>query len=696
MNTIFFISGNADGVLAPPMVMYPYERIPKHIVMRVPNGWGIGKSDSGWMTSESFFEYVSNIFYPWIVSMNIEFPILLYVDGHKSHITLSLSRFCTEKQIILICLPPNTTHILQPLHVGLFRSLKQSWKKCIKSYRVENGFKVLNRENFAPVLKMALEGVTNLKNIFQNSFRVCGLYPFDKANVDYTKVVQKVLNIEGISNNPEIKLEVVQHLRYIENHIKNTTLQKFYFLKGGEWDGDMKDKNLYEVWKSIFNKTGLSFENTTNTTFVDNVNNVIIEVEEGIDLERDWEALIVETPDNEFDQEILENDINIIQNTMLTGPKNDEINDEETEKYLESKEGRTEQHDVIEVIEEATDIEKTNTDNSNEEIQENKNKETREVQDESKDSKGSTENIEKETDVVNDDSSSTGIRKKKTEDEKIEVRGNYAVFQEVENEVIEESKDKQNNEIGETIDETTVEKIEVSKEVENTEEKTENAKKEALKNIDNISPDRTKENIGNNSNLMVPSPFKKALFWPEPTPTKKVLGKKKERIPSVTTSDAWKEYYSKKEEEKNKQLEEKENRKRKRAEKSNISKKRPKKTKLEQQNASENGEVLPNASENGGEVYIEKVHGKRNLKVGDFVIVNYENNYYPGSVTAIGEEKILINSMTRSGINWKWPDEKDEIWYDSIEIMEVIQPPKKINKRGCFQVEEIAKYGSFV
>ncbi|KAI4463191.1 tc5 transposase dna-binding domain [Holotrichia oblita] len=49
---------NANGVLAPPMVMYPYDRIPKHIVMRVPNGWGIGKSDSGWMTSESFFGYM--------------------------------------------------------------------------------------------------------------------------------------------------------------------------------------------------------------------------------------------------------------------------------------------------------------------------------------------------------------------------------------------------------------------------------------------------------------------------------------------------------------------------------------------------------------------------------------------------------------------------------------------------------------
>lgn len=49
------VTGNACGQLAPPMIMYAYERIPKHIVLQVPCGWGIGKSDSGWMTSESFF-----------------------------------------------------------------------------------------------------------------------------------------------------------------------------------------------------------------------------------------------------------------------------------------------------------------------------------------------------------------------------------------------------------------------------------------------------------------------------------------------------------------------------------------------------------------------------------------------------------------------------------------------------------------
>lgn len=47
-------------------------------------------------------------------------------------------------------------------------------------------------------------------------------------------------------------------------------------------------------------------------------------------------------------------------------------------------------------------------------------------------------------------------------------------------------------------------------------------------------------------NIIVPSPFKKALFWPEST-IKKKRRKSKEKLPSVITSKAWKDFHKKKE-----------------------------------------------------------------------------------------------------------------------------------------------------
>jgi len=55
-------------------------------------------------------EYITNIFYPWLVEQKTEFPVILYMDNHSSHLNLPLVTFCREKQIELTILPPNSTH----------------------------------------------------------------------------------------------------------------------------------------------------------------------------------------------------------------------------------------------------------------------------------------------------------------------------------------------------------------------------------------------------------------------------------------------------------------------------------------------------------------------------------------------------------------------------------------------------------
>jgi len=50
------------GVAVPPMIVFPYKRIPKELSLSVPAEWAIGRSDSGWMTSATFFEYIANVY----------------------------------------------------------------------------------------------------------------------------------------------------------------------------------------------------------------------------------------------------------------------------------------------------------------------------------------------------------------------------------------------------------------------------------------------------------------------------------------------------------------------------------------------------------------------------------------------------------------------------------------------------------
>ncbi|XP_046593914.1 uncharacterized protein LOC124294094 [Neodiprion lecontei] len=129
----------ADGTRAPPMLMYSYKKsIPKKIVENTPTGWGLGVSDSGWMTTETFYEYITNVFYPWLLEEKTEFPVILYMDNHSSHLNLPLVTFCREKQIELVMLPPNSTHIMQPLDISFFHPFKETWKPYLSNDIVSN------------------------------------------------------------------------------------------------------------------------------------------------------------------------------------------------------------------------------------------------------------------------------------------------------------------------------------------------------------------------------------------------------------------------------------------------------------------------------------------------------------------------------------------------------------------------------
>jgi hypothetical protein len=48
---------SASGMMCPPMLLYPYRKIPHEITNRVPDDWGVGSNPAEWMTVEVFYEY---------------------------------------------------------------------------------------------------------------------------------------------------------------------------------------------------------------------------------------------------------------------------------------------------------------------------------------------------------------------------------------------------------------------------------------------------------------------------------------------------------------------------------------------------------------------------------------------------------------------------------------------------------------
>ncbi|KAJ8958358.1 hypothetical protein NQ314_006419 [Rhamnusium bicolor] len=238
---------SASGEICAPMIVYPYKRIPEKIIQSVPPQWGIARSDNDWMTAETFYEYIANVLHPYLVKQKTIFPIILFVDGHKSHRTYNLSVLCNTLQIELIALYPNATRILQPADVAVFSPVKAAWRKIVRQFYLDNPGETINKGNIAPLLQKIVVSIKS--DTLINGFRICGLCPFDANKVVYTKCLGST-NANMISNdkqnNANSNTRTMSYDAFA--HIVGPTFIK-KFEEIDEINSDENFKKLFLIWR---------------------------------------------------------------------------------------------------------------------------------------------------------------------------------------------------------------------------------------------------------------------------------------------------------------------------------------------------------------------------------------------------------------------------------------------------------------
>lgn len=79
-------------------------------------------------------------------------------------------------------------------------------------------------------------------------------------------------------------------------------------------------------------------------------------------------------------------------------------------------------------------------------------------------------------------------------------------------------------------------------------------------------------------------------------------------------------------------------------------------------------------------------------KIGDYVIVKYEREYFPGIVNDTNPESAQVSAIVMSGKGWNWPEVENEILYSYETVMQIIKAPEFLIPDGIFLVPEITKY----
>ncbi|KAJ8930361.1 hypothetical protein NQ314_016839 [Rhamnusium bicolor] len=177
--------GNAAGELLPPYVVYRATKMWTTWTENGPKGSRYNVSASGWFDANIFTDWLECQMIPRL--RKIEGKKVLLCDNLSSHITVHALQLCRENEIHLICLPPNSTHLTQPLDVAFFRPLKIAWQKVLSDWKdTAEGMRNTNiqKENFPPLLSKMMEIITpHVEDNLKAGFRKCGIFPLNIEEV---------------------------------------------------------------------------------------------------------------------------------------------------------------------------------------------------------------------------------------------------------------------------------------------------------------------------------------------------------------------------------------------------------------------------------------------------------------------------------------------------------------------------------
>lgn len=177
------LCGNAAGQILSPYVNYKSEHLWTTWTEGGPPNTRYNRSKSGWFDANSFED--------WFFSIIL--PVLRKESGKKigdnlsSHLSYDVIQACEQHNIAFVSLPPNSTHLTQPLDVAYFRPLKLHWRKILdqwKSTREGQTLPTIPKQRFPHLLnqlwqKILIKSEDNLKAGFLKT----GIYPVNEMPV---------------------------------------------------------------------------------------------------------------------------------------------------------------------------------------------------------------------------------------------------------------------------------------------------------------------------------------------------------------------------------------------------------------------------------------------------------------------------------------------------------------------------------
>ncbi|XP_029343531.1 uncharacterized protein LOC100569966 isoform X2 [Acyrthosiphon pisum] len=201
-NTSVLMACSADGKKGPPLIIFKGKNIWDRWITQQSEfpDTTYAATSNGWMEREVFVNYFEKSFLK-TTNPSPANPILLIYDGHSSHVDLKLVEIARNNNVTIILLPPHSSHLLQPMDLSVFKSIKTVWDQRLCSWNRSHQGQKLPKQDLSRII-CSIWAQLDTK-IIENGFRKAGIYPFNRNAVDKSKFDPISLSRWEVSNTQE-------------------------------------------------------------------------------------------------------------------------------------------------------------------------------------------------------------------------------------------------------------------------------------------------------------------------------------------------------------------------------------------------------------------------------------------------------------------------------------------------------------
>ena len=168
---------NAVGIYVPPMMIFKRKNKKLLLTDYAPPETLNKVTENRWIDATSFMVYLQH--FVKFIQPSKSYPVLIIMDGHKTHTkNLDSINFARDSGLILLSLPPHTSHQLQPLDRTFFKPLKSTFNAACQSLMRSYLGRCITVENFGEPFKTAYLKSATLENAI-NGFKCTGIHPYN-------------------------------------------------------------------------------------------------------------------------------------------------------------------------------------------------------------------------------------------------------------------------------------------------------------------------------------------------------------------------------------------------------------------------------------------------------------------------------------------------------------------------------------